>query len=458
MRTLQLRWKKPANISSNTPLSFGPFNSTTQIRWKKPANTAQTRLENRTRDPNLDKLTAHYRRLKLILNLYDVVSARKRGPFLSVQSLSKWAPHAGINTITAGDLLRKYPHIFEVFTHPIKRNLCCKFREKFVILLNQEDDVVSQNEDENVMRIRKILMMSVNGTIHLHALRLLRTELGLPENFRDSIIIKYDEVFRMVDLEVVELIDRNDKDESFGVAKVESWRKKEYTEKWLSEFEVKYAFPIHFPTGFKIEPGSREKLKNWQRLPYVKPYERELTYHLNPQTTETMEPSSRCDELTLRSAVVGKRTFGGVERYEKRAVAIIHEVLSLTVEKSVPVERLAHFKKDLGIVVNIRELLLKHPGIFYISTKGIAEIVFLREAYSKGCLIELNPIYDLRRNMLDLLLLGNRHTSELKTERELKDEPKDMTDDENGWESREGDFVIPILESFTDHEDNDNMN
>ncbi|CAN4118358.1 unnamed protein product [Withania somnifera] len=450
MRILQLRWNRPAYISSsNTPLSFGPFNSTTQIRWKKPANTAQTRLENRTRDPNLDKLTAQYRRLKLILNLYAVVSSRKRGPFVSVQLLSKWVPHAGINTITTGDLLRKYPHIFEVFKHPTKRNLCCKFRDKFVILLKQEEDVMSQNEHENVMRIRKILMMSVNGTIHLHALRLMRTELGLPENFRDSIIIKYDEVFRMVDSEVVELIDRNGADESFGAAKIESWRKKEYTEKWLSEFEVKYAFPIHFPTGYKKEPDSREKLKNWQRLPYVKPYERELT---NWQTTD-----SRCDELMSRSAIVGKRTFGGVERYEKRAVAIIHEVLSLTVEKLVPVERLAHFKKDLGIVINIRELLLKHPGIFYISTKGITEIVYLREAYSKGSLIEPNPIYDLRRKMLELLFLGNRHTREFRTEMELKDETKDMTDNENGWESREGDFVIPILESFTDHEDNDNL-
>ncbi|XP_016453640.1 protein ROOT PRIMORDIUM DEFECTIVE 1-like isoform X1 [Nicotiana tabacum] len=457
MRFLQLRWKNPAKISSNTPLSFGPFNSTTQTRWKKPANTAQTRLENRTRDPNLDKLTAQYRRLKLILNLYDVVSAKKRGRFVSVQSLSKCAPHAGINTSTAGDLLRKYPHIFEVFTHPIKRNLCCKFRENFVILLKQEEDFISQNEHENVMRIRKILMMSVNGSIHLHALRLMRTELGFPENFRDSIAIKYDEVFRMVDLEIVELIDRNGIDESSGVAKVESWRQKEYTEKWLSEFEVKYAFPIHFPTGFKIEPGYREKLKNWQRLPYVKPYERELTYHLNGQKTEPLGQSLGCDELISRSKGVGKRKSGGVERYEKRAVAIIHELLSLTVEKLVPLERLAHYKKDLGIEVNIRELLLKHPGIFYISTKGNIEIVFLREAYSKGCLIEPNPIYDLRRKVLDLLLLGNRHTRELRTEMELKDEIRDMTDDENGWENREGDFVIPILESFSDHDNDDNL-
>ncbi|KAF3616491.1 putative 50S ribosomal protein 5 alpha, chloroplastic-like isoform X1 [Capsicum annuum] len=448
---LQLRWKKPANIPPKAPLSFGPFNSTTQTRWKKPANSAQTRLENRVRDPNLDNLAAHYRRLKLILNLHDLVSAKKRGPFVSVQLLSKWAPHAGITTIAAGDLFRKYPHIFEVFTHPVKRNLCCKFRDKFVNFLKEEQDVVLQNEEESVMRIRKILMMSVNGRVHLHALRLMRTELGLPENFKDLIIIKYNQVFRMVDLEIIELIHGNGVSESFGVAKIESWRKKEYVEKWLSEFEVKYAFPIDFPTGFKKEPGFKEKLKNWQRLPYVKPYERE-------RTTEATEPSSRCDELISRSGVIGKRGFGGVERYEKRAVAVIHEVLSLTVEKSVPVERLAHFKKDLDIVVNIRELLLKHPGIFYISTKGITEIVFLREAYSKGRLIEPNPIYDLRRKMLELILLGNRHTRELRTERELKDETKDMTDDDNGWESREGDFVIPILECFTDHDENDNLN
>lgn len=55
-------------------------------------------------------------------------------------------------------------------------------------------------------------------------------------------------------------------------------------------------------------------------------------------------------------------------------------------------------------------------------------------------------------------LVRNRHTRELRKETELKDETKDMTDNENELESREGDFVIPILESLTDHEDNDNLN
>jgi len=78
------------------------------------------------------------------------------------------------------------------------------------------------------------------------------------------------------------------------------------------------------------------------------------------------------------------RTCGGIERYEKRVLAVLHELLSLTVEKMVEVDQLAHFRRDLGIEVNVRELLLRHPGIFYISTKGKTLTVFLREAYRKG--------------------------------------------------------------------------
>lgn len=289
------------------------------------------------------------------------------------------------------------------------------------VLLKEEDSVVEQLELENVNRVKKVLMMSVKGSVHIHALRLIRRELGLPQDFRESILGKFSGDFRLVDLEVVELVGR---DESLGVAEVEKWREKEFREKWLSEFETKYAFPIDFPTGHKIEAGFREKLKNWQRIPYVKPYE--------------------------RKAVVRVRTCGGIERFEKRVVGILHELLSLTVEKMVEVERLAHFRKDFGIEVNIRELILKHPGIFYISTKGSTQMVFLREAYNKGFLVEPNLIYVVRRKMLDLILVGRRHTRELKTQKEMKEIENGDLCDENGGGRGEGDFVIPILETFCD--------
>ena len=150
--------------------------------------------------------------------------------------------------------------------------------------------------------------------------------------------------------------------------------------KWLAESETKYAFPINFPTGFKIEKGFREKLKNWQRLPYTKPYEKNDLHPIH-----------------------------NVERIEKHVVGILHELLSLTVEKMIPLERLSHFRRVFAMEVNLRELLLKYPGIFYISTKGSAQTVTLRESYSKGCLVEPNPVYDVRRKMLDLILSGCRN-------------------------------------------------
>ncbi|OMO49809.1 hypothetical protein COLO4_38361 [Corchorus olitorius] len=225
-----------------------------------------------------------------------------------------------------------------------------------------------------------------------------------------------------MDLEIVELVDR---DESLAVAQVEEWREKEYKDKWLSAFEITYAFPIHFPIGFKIERGYREKLKNWQRLPYLKAYE--------------------------SKDVLKVRTCGGIERFENRAVGIIHELLSLTVEKMLEVERLAHFRKDFAIEVMVRELLLKHPGIFYVCTKGSVQTVFLREAYSKGYLVMPDPIYLVRRKMLDLILLECRNTRSLEYREDIKEERIGVVFKANGVGRRDGDWVIPILDGYEEN-------
>ncbi|CAH9141662.1 unnamed protein product [Cuscuta epithymum] len=114
----------------------------------------------------------------------------------------------------------------------------------------------------------------------------------------------------------------------------------------------------------------------------------------------------------------------------------------------VRVERLAHFRKDLGIEVNIRELLLNHPGIFYISTKGDSQMVYLREAYdSQGCLIEPNKINNVRRKLLEVILMESRNTRGLNLEREVQEkETRIVKGNENKSSKVDGDFVIPILE------------
>ncbi|KAK4381748.1 protein ROOT PRIMORDIUM defective [Sesamum angolense] len=91
---------------------------------------------------------------------------------------------------------------------------------------------------------------------------------------------------------------------------------------------------------------------------------------------------------------------------EKRAVGFVHEVLSLTVEKMVEVEKISHFRNWFGIDLNVKDLFLDHPGMFYLSTKGKRHTGFLREAYERGCLIESNLVYEARRKLLDLVLLS----------------------------------------------------
>ncbi|KAJ8443532.1 hypothetical protein Cgig2_017015 [Carnegiea gigantea] len=253
--------------------------------------------------------------------------SKLRGPFVSVQIISRWVDVVGLN-VSMGDFLGKHSHVFEVFTHPVKKNVCCRVTKRMLSLIQEEKAVIRESELKNVRRLRKLLMMSKNGTLRVHALRL------------------YSDDFKLVHLEVVALVER---DEDLAVAEVEKWREREYKERWLSEFESKYTFLINLPIGF--------------------PYEKE-----------------------------GKRsrTSAGIERFKKRVVGIIHEFLSLTVEKTMDIERFAHFRKDLGTKVNV---------------------VFLREAYNKGCLSDPNPIYVVRRKMLDLMLLGRCNTKQLKSER-----------------------------------------
>ncbi|CAL4995765.1 unnamed protein product [Urochloa decumbens] len=365
-------------LGGSVKFQYGPFNCAVQRRWKKPVDSARTRLEGRTRDHGLDKLMVQLRNLRIALALREVISQQRNG-YASLHLLSKWRHEVRLN-IEIGAFLKKYPHIFQIYVHPVKRNCCCKITQKMADLIAEEDAVIRENETDIVQRLKKLLMLSVNGTLNMHALWLVRKELGLPDDYRSSMLPKHQHDLYLESPDTLSLASRNDE---LAVAKIEEWRKKEYTEKWLAESETRYAFPINFPTGFKIEKGFWEKLKNWQRLPYTKPYEKNDSHPIH-----------------------------NVERLEKRIVGILHELLSLTVEKMLPLERLSHFRRVFAMEVNLRELLLKYPGIFYISTKGSAQTVILRESYSKGCLIEPNPVYDVRRKMLDLILSGCRNVGE----------------------------------------------
>ncbi|CAI0388562.1 unnamed protein product [Linum tenue] len=209
--------------------------------------------------------------------------------------------------------------------------------------------------------------MSKSKSLPLRAIFKVWKELGLPDDFEDSVICQNPHIFSLQDAHephthILKLVDE------FPLRHlrpaVEDWRVTECN-----------------PSGMRLSKNFRAKVKEWQSLPYMGPYE-EL---------REMKPSKV-----------------GMRRLEKRAVAIAHEFLSLTVEKTIEVEKISHFRKWFEIELNMRDLFLDHPGIFYLSTKGKRHTVFLREAYERGRLINPNPVYNVRRKLLDLVVMG-RH-------------------------------------------------
>jgi Plant organelle RNA recognition domain len=219
--------------------------------------------------------------------------------------------------------------------------------------------------------------MSLSHRLPLRAIFRVWRELGLPDDFEQSIIHPNPSLFSLSDnpkernTHIVELADTSSK--NFTPA-IEYWRKSQQKD---SSFE----FELEFPPGMRLCKDYRARIKAWQLVPYTGPYD--------PCTTNG--PYKKCRKMM-----------------EKRAVGILHEFMSLTVEKMVEVEKISQFRKWFGIEHNIRDLFLDHPGIFYLSTKGYCHTVFLREAYHKGQLIEPNPIYDARRQLFDLMRL-RRH-------------------------------------------------
>jgi len=102
---------------------------------------------------------------------------------------------------------------------------------------------------EAVKRVKKLLMMSVSVTLRLHALRMIRRELGLPEDFRDCILGKFSGDFKLVGLEVVELVDW---DADLGLARLENGGRESTQRSGLVSLRPSLHFPLVSQLGLRL--------------------------------------------------------------------------------------------------------------------------------------------------------------------------------------------------------------
>ncbi|KAK6797785.1 hypothetical protein RDI58_005487 [Solanum bulbocastanum] len=366
---------------------------TTVFRRRK--TTSAEYVASRNRDPTFEKLMDKYKNLFKVITIQDLILGTTTNaaapPAVSLDFLNRLSQRLHLNRGVT-HFLRKYPHIFNIFHHPIKLQPYCTLTETALKITQQEATAINATLPLVVTRLVRLLSMSVTKTLPLRAIFKVFRELGLSDDFEESVILKKSDLFALVDsgnepnTHLLKLVGDIPKGEL--VAAVDNWRVVECCKEdcGVDRNEILYSFKHSYPPGMKLKRSFKAKVKEWQQLKYVGPYE---------------------------AVEIGKKRKNkiGMMEMEKRAVGIVHEFLSLTVEKMVEVEKISHFRKWFGIDLNVRDLFLDHPGIFYLSTKGYRHTVFLREAYERGCLIEPNPVYEARRKLLDLVILGRRGLS-----------------------------------------------
>ncbi|KAK6941185.1 Pentatricopeptide repeat [Dillenia turbinata] len=78
----------------------------------------------------------------------------------------------------------------------------------------------------------------------------------------------------------------------------------------------------------------------------------------------------------------------GSLEFDKKAVAVMHELLSFTIEKRLVTDHLTHFRRELVMPQKLMRLLLKHFGIFYVSERG-QRFGLIRPLLIQKCLLVL---------------------------------------------------------------------
>ncbi|WVZ03215.1 hypothetical protein V8G54_024021 [Vigna mungo] len=318
------------------------------------------------RDPYLDNTVLKGKDLKQIISLKNhIISSPSKS--LSMYTASQLKASLNLPTTTS-KFIDKYHSVFTQFQPGLGLPPVVKLTPQAFSIHIEEMAVHNSptNRQDTVQRLSRLLMLAGMAKLPLYVIEKLKWDMGLPHDYVTTLLADYPDYFNVC---VVE--DPSSGKEVLALELV-SWRK----ELSVSELEMRarslgisgdkrrhdIAFPLIFPKGFDLVKRVKTWVENWQKLPYVSPYED--AFHLDSNSDQA----------------------------EKWTVAILHELLSLLVSKKTERENLLCFGECLGLALRFKKALVHHPDIFYISNKIRTQTVVLREAYSKDFLVKKHPL------------------------------------------------------------------
>uniref|UniRef100_A0A0D9XEQ8 PORR domain-containing protein n=1 Tax=Leersia perrieri TaxID=77586 RepID=A0A0D9XEQ8_9ORYZ len=227
-------------------------------------------------------------------------------------------------------------------------------------LLDEERRLHEDLLPTRILAVRKLLMLTEHRRIPLAKLHHCRAVLGLPDDFRDRVRDFPDEFRVAVDhhadgRHVLELARW---DPSLAVSALE----RDFV---TDERRVRRTFRFAVPhsRSMPLDAEDADRLDAATTFPLVSPYTNGAL--LRPWTPEA----------------------------EKYRVGVVHEFLSLTVEKRALIHHIFEFKEELGLTRHMYASLRKQNRAFYLAGTEMNWCVFIRDAYGDdGALKEKDPL------------------------------------------------------------------
>ncbi|CAM6129392.1 unnamed protein product [Calypogeia fissa] len=375
----------------------------------------------RKKEAAFDNVVQREKKVRIVNKIKEIL-VKQPGRTMTLLQLGKHRKEFGLTgrrRVVA--LLNRYPAVFEVYEQGCNV-LYVRFTEEAEAQYEEEMRLKEELEVFHVEKLRKLLMMSVDKRLTIDKISHIKHDLGIPEDFKTSVVPKYPQYFKLVETETGPALELTfwdpllavtvaQKTEAAEANKVDDRPRiiidgEELVSSQLSNRK------LNLPKGLNLSKRDRVVALRFQQIPYVSPY----------SDATGLDPAS-------------------VEA-EKRACATVHELLSLTLEKKTLVDHLTHFKKDYKFSQRIRALLIRHPEMFYVSFKGHRDSVFLREAYQGSELIDKDPLVLARERLSELVharIKASEDAGEEGDEEEEEDEDGDGDfDDDDDDDEDEG--------------------
>lgn len=292
--------------------------------------------------------------------------------------------------------IERHPALFELYRHTDGK-MWFGFTSLMEKLLEEEKSIMENTEKARMNTVRKLIMMSAVKRIAMSKFHHCRHIFGLPDNFRDR-VKEYPQFFRIIEEQGGRFLELAKWDPSLAVTALEA----SYIG---NEEKVKKAFVFPYKNAKRLPTGKDgvRILNTFNTLPLVSPY------------------SDICN-LNLQS-LEGK----------KYRVGLIHEFVSLTLEKKASIHHLVEFKDDFKLGKDTYHTLKEQSRTFYLAGTEMNWTVFLKDAYRGEELIEKSPLVVFKEKLFSYgcLKQGDPKLQELlRAERLTQVETQDQEIDE----------------------------